>query len=555
MVHTLGAAVGMDVERFADSGLILIWGSNPITSSVHFWSFAQQAKRRGAKLVAIDPYRSDTAQKCHRHIALLPGTDGALALGIVHVLVAEGLLDDDYVERHVLGFPALRDRAAAWTPERAARVCGIEPDEVLGLARDYARIRPAAIRLNYGMQRSRGGGNAVRLIATLPALVGAWRDPAGGMLLSASGHFGVDTAAVQRPDLMPGWPQRLPRTVNMSTIGDALLGADPPVEAIVVYNANPVAVAPESGKVIRGFSREDLFTVVIEHFQTDTADYADWLLPATTQLEHFDLHKSYGHRYWLVNQPAIEPLGLSLPNSEIFRRLAVRMGFDEPCFADTDRQVAAAALRRDDPRLPAELAGAGDGELALAALAETGWAKLRIADAPFADGGFPTASGKVEVHSESLAKQGLDPVPDFVPPYESVQSDPALARRYPLAMISPPARNFLNSSFVNVDSLRAAEGEPSAEVHPDDAAARGIVDGARIRVFNDRGSFLARAHVDDRVRRGVIAAWGVWWHKFTPGGRNVNAVTGQALTDLGRAPTFYDCLVEAEPVRGGDAAA
>jgi anaerobic selenocysteine-containing dehydrogenase len=342
----------------------------------------------------------------------------------------------------------------------------------------------------------------------------------------------------------------------MSTIGDALAQADPPIEAMIVYNANPVAVAPDSEKVIAGFKRDDLFTVVIEQFMTDTADYADWVLPATTQLEHFDLHKTYGHRWWVANQPAIAPLGQALPNTEVFRRLAVRMGFQDACLQDSDEAVAASALALDDPRLPAALATAaaehgGSGpkaaRAALDVLGELGYAKVQEADAPFADGGFPSPSGKVEFVSARLAAMGMDPLPDYLPPYESVQSSPELAARFPLAMISPPARHFLNSTFVNVDSLRAAEREPGVDLHPDDAAARGLTDGAMVRVFNDRGSFLARCKVSDRTRPGVAAAWGIWWHKRTQGGRNVNAVTGQALSDLGRAPTFYDCLVEVAP--------
>lgn len=552
LAYTLGGAVGMDVERFVDAGLIVIWGSNPITSSVHFWSLAQEAKRRGAKLVAIDPYRTATAERCDVHLPVRPGTDGALALGLVQQLVAQGLVDRDYVARYTLGFDALAARAAAWTPERVARTCGIDAAAVVGLARDYGTIAPAAIRLNYGMQRVHGGANAVRLIAGLPAIVGAWRHPAGGVLLSSSGHFALDVPAWQRPDLLAG---RRPRTINMSTIGDALLNADPPVEAIVVWNSNPVAVAPDAGRVRRGFEREDLFTVVIEHFMTDTADLADWVLPATTQLEHFDLHKTYGHRWWLANLPAIAPVGQALPNSEIFRRLAARMGLDHPALRDSDEDVAASALPLGDAGLPTPMAAAaaahgGRGpraaRAALDALVALGQAKLAVPPAPFAEGGFPTPSGKVEFASPRLAALGLDPLPDHLPPRESAEADPALAARYPLACISPPARHFLNSTFVNVPSLRAAEREPRVDLHPDDARARRLADGTTVRVFNDRGDFLARLRVDDRTRAGVLTAWGIWWPKLAPGGRNVNAVTGQALTDLGRGPTFYDCLVEVE---------
>ncbi|GMV60421.1 MAG: hypothetical protein AMXMBFR72_35100, partial [Betaproteobacteria bacterium] len=331
---------------------------------------------------------------------------------------------------------------------------------------------------------------------------------------------------------------RRPRTVNMSTIGDDLLHANPPIDALVVYNSNPVAVAPESRKVAEGFAREDLFTVVLEHFLTDTADYADYVLPATTQLEHVDVVKPYGHLYVVANNPAIEPLGEALPNSEIFRRLAAKMGFAEDCFRESDEDIAARAFRKS---------GATANYDWQSAKAQ-GWQRLDLPApyAPFAQGGFATPSGRCEFYSQRLAQLGLSPLPDYVPPYEGPTSNPQLARRYPLAIISPPARNFLNSTFVNVKSLRDAEGEPSLEIHPDDAAARGIADGDRVRVFNDRGAFELAARVTDRARPGVVVALSIWWKKLARDGRNANEVTSQALTDLGRAPTFYDCLVEVE---------
>ncbi len=541
LAATYGGKVGMHVEFFAESKLILIWGSNPITSSVHFWNFAQQAKRAGAKLVCIDPRRTETAEKCHQHIALRPGTDGALALGLMHELIANGQVDDDYVTRHVEGWPALRERALQWPPERVAAVCGISADEVRALARDYGSTRPAAIRLNYGMQRVRGGGNAVRLVALLPCITGAWRHRAGGLLLSSSGWFkGVrHDAALQRPDLLAG---RTPRTINMSTIGDALNhggSADfgPRIEAVVVYNSNPVAVAPHSGEVVRGFLREDLFTVVLEHFLTDTADHADYVLPATTQLEHWDAHSAYGHTYALLNRPAVQPLGQARSNAAIFRALAARMGYTEPCFAESDEAMALSAFKAEHVDL---------GELAA-----RGWSKLRIADAPFADGGFPSPGGKALADSPGLG------LPDHVANYECAEATPELAARYPLAMISPPARHFLNSSFVNVASLRAAEREPLLEMHPVDAAARGIHDGDGVRIFNDRGEYRCKAAVNARARPGVVNGLGVWWRKMGLNGTNVNELTHQRLTDIGRAPTFYDCLVEVAAVaapRGAGAA-
>jgi anaerobic selenocysteine-containing dehydrogenase len=535
--YTLGLRSGPAMEAFADAKLVIFWGTNAIASNLHLWSFAQQAKRRGAKLIAIDPYRSDTAQKCHQHIALLPGTDGALALGIAHVLIREGWLDRDYIDRYTLGFEALAARAEDFAPERVARLCGISAGEVEQLARDYWHIRPAAIRLNYGMQRAAGGGNAVRAVACLPALAGHWRDAAGGVLLSCSGVAEIDGERLYRPDLLAG---RRPRTINMSTIGADLARADPPIEALIVYNSNPVAVAPDSRAVAAGFARESLFTVVLEHFRTDTADYADYVLPATTQLEHVDVHKSYGHLYVLANNPAIEPLGEALPNAEIFRRLAAKMGFAEPCFAETDDQLAAQAFRNTG----------ATAKVDWESLKQAGWQRLDVPVpyAPFAQGAFPTPSGRCEFYSQALADLGIDPVPNYVPPREG--ADSPLAARYPLAMISPPARNFLNSTFVNVKSLREAEGEPTLQIHPRDAAARGIADGERVRVFNDRGEFELAARVTERARPGVVVALSIWWKKLAADGRNANEVTSQALTDIGRAPTFYDCRVEvgrAEP--------
>ena len=542
--YTVGSRIGTDVEQFQDAKVILIWGGNPIASNLHFWTRAQEAKRRGAILVAIDPYRSLTAEKCQRHIALLPGTDAALALGMMHVLIAEDLLDRDYISRHTLGFAQLKERTALWTPSRVAHICGITEHEVVELARLYGqtarRGEPVAIRTNYGLQRIRGGGMAVRNIACLPALVGAWRHPAGGMQLSASDSFPKNFSALQRPDLRPA--SQKPRTINMSTIGDDLLRPSSPdfgpqITAVIVYNSNPVAVAPESAKVMQGFAREDLFTVVLEHFQTDTADYADILLPATTQLEHVDIHSTYGHLYMMANNAAIAPLGEAKPNTEIFRLIAQRMGFDEPCFRDSDDAIAAVAF---DPAHPRAI------HFDWTSLKKSGWQKLVMPAAPFAEGGFATPSGKCEFYSARMEADGLDPLPDYIAPFESVASNPALAKKFPLAMISPPARNFLNSTFVNIESLRQTEGEPHLDIHPMDAAPREVATGDMVRIFNDRGSFIARARVTDRARRGLVVGLSIWWKKLATDGKNANEVTSQRVTDMGGGPTFYDVLVQVE---------
>lgn len=544
--YTIGAKVGTDTEQFDKAKVILIWGGNPIASNLHFWMKVQEAKRRGAILVAIDPYRSLTAEKCQHHIALLPGTDAALALGLMHILIRDNLLDHDYIENYTLGFAELTERAALWTPEKTADTCGISPEQIEQLARLIGETAQAgeavAIRVNYGVQRVHGGGMAVRNIACLPALIGAWRHAAGGILLSSGDSFPKNAFQLERPDLLPTEPA--PRTINMSTIGDDLLRPSSAtfgnaVEAVIVYNANPVAVAPESAKVAQGFAREDLFTVVLEHFQTDTADYADIVLPATTQLEHIDIHATYGHLYMMANNPAIAPLGESKPNSEIFRLLAARMGFVEPCFAESDDAIAAQAFNAKDTRAI---------HFDWSSLKKTGWQKLNVPDAPFAKGGFATPSGKCEFYSARMLADGLDPLPAYIAPYESVRSAPELAKDYPLAMISPPARNFLNSSFVNVQSLRSTEGEPHLDIHPFDAAARGIAHDDMVRIFNARGSFVAKARVTDNTRTGLVVGLSIWWKKMASDGKNANEVTSQKLTDMGRAPTFYDLLVQVEKI-------
>ncbi len=537
---TIGATLGCDAENFADSPYILIWGANPVVSNLHLWSRVVEAKRRGARVVCIDPVRSQTAEKSHWHLAPYPGTDGALALAIMHVLIRDDLLDHAYIRDYTHGFDALAERVREWTPARAAQATGLAAADIEQLAREYGAAKPAAIRVNYGLNRCAGGASAMRAIACLPALTGHWRHPAGGVLLSTSGAYGVDSAVLERPDLYPSDPRFPPRTINMATIGDALLQSDPAIRALVVYNSNPVAIAPDSNKVRAGFARDDLFTVVLEHFQTDTADYADILLPATTQLEHWDVHKSYGHLYGLSNAPAIAPLGEARSNAWIFRELARRMGFSEPCFAEDDETIAAQAFVRTHPR---------SGNFDWETMKREGWQRMALPRpyAPFAQGGFPTPSGKCEFYSETLARQGVDPLPHYVPPHEGPTSNAVLAARYPLAFVSPPARNFLNTTFANLPRFLAAEGRPWLDMHPFDAATRGLADGERVRIHNDRGAFHAWVRCNAAapgVRRGVVSAPSIWWQKLSGDGNNANAVTSQALTDMGAGPTFYDCLVE-----------
>jgi len=537
---TVGKTMGYDPEAIVHARLVVAWGANMVSSNVHLWPFVEEARRRGARLVCIDPYRSRTAEKSDLHLAPYPGTDAALALGMMHVAFRDGLEDRDWLERHTVGHEELRARAREWTPQRAAATTGLRAEEIEAFAREYATTRPAAIRLNYGLNRHAGGGMAVRTVACLPAVVGAGRDVGGGALLSTSGTFPVDADALERPDLVPPGT----RTLNMSQLGRVLTDATlaPPVKALFVYNSNPAAVAPEQDAVRRGLAREDLFVVVHEQFQTDTADFADILLPATTTLEHYDLHKAYGHLYVSLSRPAIAPLGEAMPNTELFRRLAVLMGLDHPCLRESDEEMAGQAFKWDHPFM------AG---ITLDRLEREGSVRLSVPEpfAPFREGGFPTPSGKCELLSSKLEAEGHDPLAGYVPPREGPTSAPALARRYPLAFISPPAHHFLNSTFSAQPLFLRREGDASVTIHPGDAAPRGIAEGGTVRVFNDRGSFLARARVSDAARPGVVVGLSIWWAKLCPGGRNANAVTSQELTDMGGGATFFDVLVEVEGVR------
>jgi anaerobic selenocysteine-containing dehydrogenase len=536
MKMTVGANLGADPEGAAESDLILLWGTNTLTSNPHFWPFVLQARGKGARVICIDPLKTRTAAQCDEWIAIRPGSDAALALGMMHVMFAEDLIDSDYVEHHTLGADQLRERAREYPVARVAQITGIGEDRILQLARAYGKSRAAFIRVNYGLQRHHGGGMAVRAIACLPALAGHWRRPGGGVTLSTSFAFRFNTAALQRADLSPPV-----RTINMIRLGEALTTPDagvggPPVKALIVYNSNPATVAPDTKALREGLMREDLFTVVLEHFQTDSADYADIVLPATTQLEHWDLHLSYGHLYASLNRPAIAPVGESKPNSEIFRLLARAMGLSSPIFGDDDLTLIRQALDTTHERMRG---------VTFDSLMEKGWVRLNVPRPylPFGDGGFLTPSGKCEFHSERLRELGLDPLPTFIPPYEFPDTVPELAARYPLTLISSPRHQFLNSTFVNVDSLRRS-AEPECVIHPWDAEPRGITSGRMVRIGNDRGAFRVRSRVDETVRRGVVWAPSIWWLRLTGDGHNANETTSQRETDMGHGPVFYDNLVE-----------
>jgi anaerobic selenocysteine-containing dehydrogenase len=535
---TLGTRAAFDPEAIVHARYIINWGSNTSVTNMHLWTLMHQARKRGATIVTIDPHRSKTAEKSDWWLPIRPGTDAALALGIMHILWRDGMIDQDYLDRHCIGAEQLRERALTeYPPEKVSGITNISVADIEKLAHAYGTIKPACIRLNYGLQRHKGGGMAVRTITCLPATIGAWRLVGGGALLSTSKMYPFDAAALERPDLIPPGT----RTINMVQLAEALAGElpGPPVRALFVYNANPAAVNPDQGRVLKGLRREDLFTVVHEQFPTDTALYADVLLPATSQLEHFDIHGSYGHLYVQTNEPAIAPLGEAKCNTDVFRLLAAKMGFERELFQVSDEELARESLAVSRSN------GAFD-KITLERLQREGPVRLNLPKnfAPFAEGKFPTPSGKCELYSSRLAAQGLDPLPCYTPPHEDPQTRPDLAAKYPLQMLSPPKPSFLNSTFGNVESLRREAGEPSVEMHPDDAAKRRIAPGQWVRVFNDRGSYKARAVVGESVRPGVVVCLGVYWNRYTQDGTNVNATTSTALTDFGGGATFFDNLVE-----------
>ena len=514
----------------------------------------EQARRNGARLIVIDPYRTRTAALADWHIAIRPGTDVALALGLMHVILNEDLEDREYIGRMTQGFEQLAERAREYTPDRVAAWTGMTAAEIEALAREYATTRPAAIRLNYGVQRSENGGTAVRAIAMLPALTGAWKHRGGGGVLSTSGAFDWDEDAVRRPDLALASPLgRLARTVNMSELGRALTGEGSeavegaPVKALFVYNSNPGAVAPNHNAVKRGMARPDLFTVVHEQFFTDTTDYADYILPATTFLEHTDVQGAYGHYFVQLSQKAIEPPGEARPNVWLFGELARRMGFEEECFRDTEMDLIrqALAIGADGHSTNKEME-----HITLQALKEQGHIPLAFHLSPetkpfqpYVSGTLPTSSGKVEFYSETLAAQGLDPLPGFVPAVESRFG--ALATSYPLEFLSRKADNYMNTTFANLDGHRRMEARTSQrlEMHPTDATARGIVAGDEVRIWNDRGELRLTAMLNASLPAGVVAGK-LDWAKLSEGGANVNALTSERLTDIGAGATFYSTLVE-----------
>ncbi len=532
---TVGTVMGNDAEQLVDADLVVLWGINAAYTHINLMTLVKAARARGAHVVCIDPYRTRTAKQADEHLMVRSGTDGALALGLMHVLVAEDLLDHDYIARATTGFDALREHVRAYPPARVAELTGLPAEAIVRLARRYGGTKAAFIRVGIGLSRQQNGGMTCRAIACLPALTGAYAHPAGGALLGSSGAFGPIDAPLERRDLLPDPP---PRTLNMIHLGRVLTdpALRPPVMALYVYNSNPAAVCPNAGLVLQGLAREDLFTVVHEQVLTDTADYADLVLPATTSMEHGDLYRSFGHLHLQLAAPAIAPRGEAKSNWEVFGLLARALGLRcDGHYAKSEAALVEECLAAG---------GAATRGITPARLRAERSVRLPVPRPfmPFADGA-PTPSGKVEFYSETLARQGLPPLPTYVPLAEAPE-DPALGGRYPLRCHVPPNRFFLNSSFGQSALLRARQGGPTVFLHPADAAARGIEPGSLTAVWNDRGRALFTAVVTDDTPPGQIVIEGIWWHKFMPGGRGVNVLTSDRVADMGGGPAFHSTLVE-----------
>jgi anaerobic selenocysteine-containing dehydrogenase len=527
-----GAKVGTEPEQFAQSKLIIAWGANILGTNVHLWPFIVEARRKGARLVVIDPVKNRTGRAADLHLAVNPGSDLALALGLAHVILREGWQDAEYVQSQTSGFDDFAALAGNYPPERVATLTGLAVAEIEALARDYATTRPAVIRLNYGVQRTDRGGAAVRAISALPVLTGSWREVGGGLQLTTSGAFEFNLSALERPDLQLTSPLgRAARIINMSELGRELLERqDPAIRALVVYNSNPAAVAPNQSAVVTGLQRSDLFTVVLEQFATDTADYADIILPVTTFLEHTDLYRAYGHYYLQLARPALPPPGEVKSNVEIFRLLAKRMGFEDPCFDDSEDDMMRQLLASGSPYLRGITLERLDIERSI----RLSVAELDSPFQPFAAGGFKALTEKFEFGADAL---------DYTPPVESRFGDKALRRRYPLELIPSKNDDSMNSTFGHRESVVMQTG--IVQINAADAQPRGILDGDQVRLFNDRGTFQAVACVSDSVKPGVLRVPSGRWNRTPSDACGVNVLTSERLTDIGGGPTFFSCLVDA----------
>ncbi len=538
---TIGGAYGADPETIPDSRLLLLWGTNPASTHPHMIPWIDQARKNGAKVYLIDPHRSLTVSRADVHLQPRPGSDAALALAVMHELFTHGWVDQVWAEAHTIGLAELRGRVCTWTPERAADVTGLPASAIRELAADWASRRPAMIRTSMGLQRRSNGGGAIRALACIPALTGDYGRPGGGLLYSTGGYWSFPTDVVCPRELSVGSPNPRPRVINMNRLGAALTESDPPIRALYVFNSNPAAVAPNSRRVREGLARPDLFTVVHELFMTDTARWADIVLPATSQFEHWDLHKAYGHLYLGLNQPATLPPGEARSNWEVMQLLAARLGYSEPSWSQTAEQIIQAALVAGGPAVTG---------ITWEGLLENGHARLNYPrpHVPFGDGLFPTPSGKLELYSQQLEAQGLDPLPGYVPERESAEGNPERHSRFSLQLVSAASHYFLNSSFANLPTHRRLAGPAEVEIHPTDAEARGICEGEMVEVGNDRGAYRARARISDGVAPGSVFTPTLWWPQHAADGHGANDTTSDELADYAGGAVFHGNLVEIRPL-------
>ncbi len=553
---TVGATAGVDPESFIHAKFIIIWACNSVSTNLHHWHIIKQAQKQGAKVVVIDSYASKTAKEADWHIAPKPGTDGALAMAMIHVVIEEGLVDQDYVDNYTLGFDALKERAKNRTPEWASEITGISAETIRSLAREYACTQPTAIRLGVALERHHGGGQTIRAVSCLPALTGAWRHVGGGALQFPVWEHPYKFDVICRPDLIPEGT----RVINALQIGRALTDEPPagaPIKSIMCWNANPVTQAPETDKIVAGLMREDLFLVSAEHFISDTASYADILLPAAMGAEMEDMILSWGHLYLTYNAKCIDPPGEAIPNNEIFRRLAARMGFEEENFKWSDAECLEHYVDWSSP------ACAG---IDLDYLRQHGFARLNVGTkdnrAPHKEGNFPTPTGKCQFQVEGAVNfvappfrqmyegfqpgEGLDPLPDYVPSRETATTNPELAEKYPLNIISPKSHGFLNSCYANMEQKIAGQGEQFVLMNAVDAQSRMINQGDTVRVFNRRGAFEGVAKITDDVNAGLIVATLGYWRQLNKG--TVNCISSAEFVNMGHAPSFSDNLVQVERV-------
>ena len=535
VLPTNGQSTGVLPEDAIYSKYIIIWGTNPVISNQHLWPFIQEARKLGAKLVVIDPFKSKTASRADWHIQPKPGTDTALALGMMHIILKEKLQDQDYIDNYTQGIEALKVHLEKYDAASVSELTGLDENVIHQLAREYADAQPSLIRVLIGMEHQANGASAFQAVAMLPALTGAWRHHGGGLMHMTYELFGEAfnwetlnlAGEIENPET---------RTISMIQIGQALNDPAVGIDALFVYNSNPAVIAPNQNLVIKGLEREDLLTVVLEHFITDTARYADYVFPATSQLEHWDLMNSWGQTYVNINEPAIDPVGESKSNTEFFRLLAKEMGFSESYLFESDLDIIRNTLDSDHEYLKG---------IDLDYLKKHGWARLNLPQPwiPFAEGNFGTPSGKCEFYSTALEKEGLSPLPE----YHAVDYSAEELAKYPLQLLTVKSTgNFLNSSHANVDRLLKKEGEPLLDIHASDAASRGISDGDGLKVKSQHGALLIKAKVTERVRPGVVCMPQGFWSSLVKGGSSANALTSDAFTDMGNGAAFHETKVEVE---------